>query len=136
MVGVAPFFLISGMLTPKSLHRKGFRRFSVDRVVRLGLPMVLFVLVMSPFIEYVDPDNAGWDAGFAAFVPHIWWPPAPGPTWFLGVLLLFSLVYALTREMDAPEAKGHTCLSCQLPAGGRGGPRRRRLSRAARCPVG
>jgi len=111
MVGVAPFFLISGLVTPRSLQRKGFRRFSVDRLVRLGVPMALFVLVMSPFIEYVDPDNAGWDAGFAAFVPHIWWPPAPGPTWFLGVLLLFSLVYALTREMMPPKQRATPALS-------------------------
>jgi hypothetical protein len=61
--------------------------------------MILFILVMSPVIEYVDPDNAGWDQGFWAFTRFIWWPPAPGPTWFLGVLLLFSAVYAAVRTI-------------------------------------
>lgn len=54
---------------------------------------------MSPVIEYVDPENAGWTEGFWAFTRHIWWPPAPGPTWFLGVLLAFSAVYAVVRTI-------------------------------------
>ena len=93
------FFLIAGSFTPGSLDRKGLRKFCVDRVVRLGLPMLFFILFLSPIVEYVDPDNAGWDRGFLPFVPEIWWPPAPGPTWFLGVLLVFSIGYALLRAL-------------------------------------
>jgi glucan biosynthesis protein C len=91
------FFFIAGVFTPGSLERKGLRRFCVDRTVRLGVPMLFFILFLSPVVEYVDPDNAGWDAGFGAFAVDIWWPPAPGPTWFLGVLLVFSVGYALLR---------------------------------------
>jgi hypothetical protein len=61
--------------------------------------MLLFIVVMSPVIEYVDPENAGWTEGFWAFTRHIWWPPAPGPAWFLGVLLAFSAVYAVVRTI-------------------------------------
>ncbi len=99
LTGLAPFFLIAGMLTPRSLARKGPGRFLADRTVRLGVPMVFFVIVLSPFVEYFDTGNAGWSRGVWAFLPHIWWPPAPGPTWFLGVLLLFSAVYALVRTV-------------------------------------
>lgn len=56
--------------------------------------LVEAVLALSPIVEFVDPDNAGWDKGFPAFVVHAWRSPAPGPTWFLGVLLVFSAVYA------------------------------------------
>ncbi|HSJ29568.1 MAG TPA: acyltransferase [Acidimicrobiia bacterium] len=96
------FFMVAGMFTPRSLQRKGLGRFLIDRSIRLGIPMLFFILVMSPPIEYVDPGNADWDArleGFWAFVPEILWPPAPGPTWFLGVLLLFSTAYAVTRTL-------------------------------------
>jgi hypothetical protein len=93
------FFLVAGAFTPGSLRRKGLRRFLIDRIVRLGLPMIFFVIFLSPVIEYVDPGSAGWDRGFASFALHIWWPPAPGPTWFLGVLLAFSIVYAVVRAM-------------------------------------
>jgi glucan biosynthesis protein C len=99
MFGMAVFFFIAGMFTPRSLTRKGPRKFLVDRTIRLGLPMLFFIVVMSPVIEYVDTDNAGWEQGFWAFTRHIWWPPAPGPTWFLGVLLLFSAVYAVVRTI-------------------------------------
>ena len=68
------------LLHPRSLERKGARRFILDRVVRLLLPMLAFVVLLSPPIEYVDLDNvAGWPTpGSWAFVPEIWWPPAPG----------------------------------------------------------
>lgn len=97
LFGMSLFFLIAGYFTPRSLERKGARRFILDRVVRLLVPMLAFVILLSPPIEYVDPDNAGWTDGFWAFVPEIWWPPAPGPTWFLGVLFLFSVAYAGLR---------------------------------------
>lgn len=101
LVGMPLFFLVAGMFTPSSLRRKGLRRYAVDRTLRLLVPSLLFVLLLTPPIEYVDPDWAGWTEGFWAFVPRVWttWPPAPGPTWFLGVLLVFSLVYGVARTL-------------------------------------
>ncbi|WP_406830572.1 acyltransferase [Pedococcus sp. KACC 23699] len=99
LFGMALFFLIAGVFTPRSLARKGLGRFLADRAIRLGAPMVFFAVVLSPIVEYVDPENAGWAKGFGAFAVHTWWPPVPGPTWFLGVLLLLSVVYAVTRTL-------------------------------------
>jgi fucose 4-O-acetylase-like acetyltransferase len=99
LFGMALFFLVAGYFTPRSLQRKGFTRFVTDRALRLLVPMVAFILLLSPPIEYVDPDNSGWTGGFWEFVPHIWWPPVPGPTWFLGVLFGFSLLYAVLRTV-------------------------------------
>jgi hypothetical protein len=67
----------------------------------LLVPSLLFVALLTPPIEYVDPDAGGWTRGFWAFVPHVWsqLPPAPGPTWFLGVLWVFSLVYGAVRHV-------------------------------------
>lgn len=108
LVGMPLFFLVAGMFTPTSLRRKGLHRYAVDRTIRLLVPSLLFVLVLTPPIEYVDPDAAGWSGGFWAFVPHVWtiWPPAPGPTWFLGVLLVFSLVYGVVRTLR-PRRTSH-----------------------------
>jgi hypothetical protein len=99
LFGMATFFFIAGMYTAPSLARKGPGRFLIDRAIRLGMPMLFFIVFLSPVIEYVDPDAAGWDRGFWAFTLHIWWPPAPGPTWFLGVLLLFSVIYTAVRSV-------------------------------------
>jgi glucans biosynthesis protein C len=102
LYGLALFFVIAGLFTPRSLRRKGARRFLFERTVRLGVPMLFFVIVLSPFVEHAGPDSAGQGRGFAAFVVHIWWPPALGPTWFLGVLLLFSFAYAAVRSFMPP----------------------------------
>lgn len=101
LFGMPLFFLVAGMFTPASLERKGLRTFAIDRTTRLLVPILLFVLLLTPPIEFVDTDNAGWSGGFWAFVPHAWWPlpPSPGPTWFLGVLLAFSLAYAVARTL-------------------------------------
>jgi fucose 4-O-acetylase-like acetyltransferase len=97
LFGLPLFFLVAGYFTPRSLERKGRRRFVGDRAVRLLVPMAAFIVLFSPWIEFVDPDNAGWPQGFREFVPHVLWPPAPGPTWFLGVLFVVSVGYAGIR---------------------------------------
>ncbi len=110
LFGMGLFFTIAGMFTSPSLARKGSRRFLADRVIRLGVPLVAFVILLSPIVEYVDTDNAGWDQGFWAFTWHIWWPPRPGPAWFLWVLLLFSGLYALVRTVW-PSSPGRSALT-------------------------
>lgn len=108
--GMAVFFFIAGMFTPASLARKGLGRFLADRSMRLGLPMVFFVVVLSPLVEYFDTDNVGFGGSFWDFTLEIWWPPAPGPTWFLGVLLLFSSVYAVARSLYPPRSASSAAL--------------------------
>lgn len=98
LFGLGLFFLIAGTFTPRSLERKGTTRFLLDRTIRLGVPMLFFIIVFSPPVEWVDDDSQGMERdSFWSFTVDIWWPPAPGPTWFLGVLLAFSFGYALVR---------------------------------------
>jgi hypothetical protein len=88
------FFLMSGLVTPGSLARKGARTFARERVVRLGAPLVVWTLVLWP--------GAIWAAHLAAGERHsFWWQLThqdpvldTGPMWFVEVLLLFSLAYA------------------------------------------
>jgi glucans biosynthesis protein C len=92
------FFLIAGFFTPGAVDRKGVRSFVHDRLVRLGIPLLIFVLVLRAVLEIPGAVTSGqpywlyylitWDAG---------------PTWFLEVLLAFSLVYALVRRVR-PQA--------------------------------
>ncbi|MFC3805991.1 acyltransferase [Terrabacter sp. MAHUQ-38] len=98
--GMPLFFMVAGLFTPGSLQHKGIRRFLRDRTIRLLAPSMAFVLLLTPPIEFVDSSNAGFRGSFWDFVPRAWWPlpPAPGPTWFLGVLLLFSVGYAVVRR--------------------------------------
>jgi peptidoglycan/LPS O-acetylase OafA/YrhL len=103
LFGRATFFLIAGSFTPPSLARKGPRRFVLDRLLRLGVPLLFFLVVMAPVVEFAS-DDADWDRGFPAFVAYTWQHPAPGPTWFLEVLLLFSVGYATLRAIRSTRA--------------------------------
>ena len=98
--GLGLFFLIAGRLSSPSLERKGPRRFAKDRLIRLGIPLALYTLLVSPGLEYVDyrENQHGTDA-FWPFVREQVWHFAPGPTWFLEALLVFSLAYALWRAL-------------------------------------
>jgi glucans biosynthesis protein C len=105
LFGLGLFFLIAGRLSGPSLDRKGVRRFTEDRLLRLGTPLVAYTLLVSPFLEYVDYRwNGGGTEGLWPFAREQVWHLAPGPTWFLEALLVFSLGYALWRVLR-PEAE-------------------------------
>jgi glucans biosynthesis protein C len=100
LFGLGLFFLIAGQLTGPSLDRKGPGRFARERLVRLGLPVVAYTLLISPFLEYVDyRQNGDGTEPLWPFVREQVWSFAPGPTWFLEALLVFSLSYALWRAL-------------------------------------
>jgi hypothetical protein len=92
------FFLVAGLLTPGSVARKGPGRFARDRMLRLGLPLLVFVLVLWPMVVYVKDRVAGRPAGpfWSAFARAVR-APDPAHLWFVEVLLLYSLGYAAWR---------------------------------------
>jgi glucans biosynthesis protein C len=103
LFGLGAFFLIAGRLSGPSLDRKGPRRFVGDRLARLGIPILFYVLLISPVMEYVKFRD---ERGHQAFLSFAWGErsdPAPGPTWFLEALLVFSLAYALVRTVRPAE---------------------------------
>lgn len=86
-------FLVGGLLTPPSLERKGTARYVRDRLVRLGVPFVLFVGLLWPLLMYpVHPPGEEPDSYWTEFIRH--GSIDTGVLWFVGVLLIFSLVYA------------------------------------------
>ena len=86
-------FMIAGLLTPPSVQRKGTGRFVSDRLLRLGVPFIVFALLVWPFLEYALFRWLG-DA------PDVWTylraeqTLDTGVLWFVGALLVFSLCYA------------------------------------------
>jgi hypothetical protein len=77
------FFLLAGYFTPPALRAKGLAAFLRDRFLRLGIPLVVFVLTINPL--------ARWLGGGVA------WEFGTGPMWFVEILLLFTLSYVLVR---------------------------------------
>lgn len=89
------FFLISGFFTPGSHDRKGARGFLRGRLMRLGAPLLLYLVLVRPFvylgIYLADPDAMS----YWRFYVVTW---EPGPMWFVETLLVFALVYVLFRR--------------------------------------
>lgn len=96
-------FMVAGLLTPKSLERKGAGRFARDRLLRLGVPFLVFVLLLQPLLMYAlyHPLGAAPGSFWDEFLDE--GRLDAGPLWFVGVLLIFSLAYAgLVRLRQRP----------------------------------
>lgn len=102
------FFLVAGLLSHDALTRKGPTRFARERLLRLGVPFAVYVLVVWPALEYallapILHEGPYW-SWFVRQDPAL----DTGPMWFVGVLLLFSLAYAAwARSRDLPRAGVH-----------------------------
>lgn len=99
------FFLISAYFTPASFNRKGAGAFMKDRLLRLGVPMLFFDLVINPAVEF---DLAARFRGFGSSISEyfaLYFRHFPGfgngPLWFVEALLVFSVVYVLFRLAGA-----------------------------------
>lgn len=84
-------FLTSGYFVAGSYDRKGFSRFTRDRFVRLIIPTLIYMVAITPFIEFVELRNpyTGFDLiGFLS---------GTGVMWFAAALFFFALAYGLVR---------------------------------------
>ena len=99
------FFLLAGYFTPGSFDRKGAVSFIKDKLLRLGIPLLVFYFVLSPisFIGYylMPAELTG------ITTPLTWgifWKGYPnfiglGPLWFVAMLLIFNFGYAAWRML-------------------------------------
>jgi len=103
---MALLFFIAGFFAAASCDRKGTGRFVRDRLFRLGLPTLVFMLLIGPATEYFLSQSWG-KGGFA----HQWLRhasdgeilSATGPMWFCAALLIFSIAYGVLRRCGLTE---------------------------------
>jgi len=95
------FFLLSGYFTPGSFDRKKLGSFLKDRLLRLGIPLVLFYFVLSPISSI-----GFWQmpAELTGITTPLTWQAYPkligmGPLWFVAMLLVFDFGYAAWRML-------------------------------------
>ena len=91
------FFLLAGYFTPGSLERKGYARFIGDRFLRLGLPLLVFGLLLGPLTAAMV--NSAQGRSFWGTFVGLWQDKEfiNGPMWFTQALLIFSLGYCAWR---------------------------------------
>lgn len=96
------FLLVSAYFVPGSYDRKGPGLFMKDRLMRLGIPLVVYCWILRPVLIYLGFARAG------AITESFWeWFTGSyfkdngiiggGPLWFIETLLIFSAVYVLWR---------------------------------------
>jgi len=86
------YFMISAYFVPSSLERKGASRFLKDRLVKLGVPIVIFIAIVFPVMGTLLEGKPSITLG------HLW---------FLALLLIFSAVYVAIRQVkrSSPTAR-------------------------------
>lgn len=114
-------FFLAGLMIPAAYDRKGFPRFVGDRAVRLGVPSLVFMLILEPLISVIRRVGTGegivWAqflSGYPDFVLSGRFLSASGPLWFAIALLAFSVVYALVR-LVADLVRGGTAKAPAAP---------------------
>lgn len=83
------FFMIAGYFTVMSVDKYGSKVFIKERFKRLGIPVLMWMLMMIPLQLFVFSAPA--------------WPLEAAHLWFLEHLLIFSVVYALWRRYSKPD---------------------------------
>ena len=99
------FFLLSSYFTPGSYDRKGFGPYLADRLKRLGIPLLFYHAVINPLLDYAYRVHAGYRGPFRQFLSAYLAEldsVGQGPVWFVGALLVFSVLYALWRLLAKP----------------------------------
>ena len=98
------FFLLAGYFSVASYDHKGPLRFMRDRIIRLGIPLLIYGYVLGPMtvamaeVAHGKPFLQTWGGLISSAYFNI------GPLWFAFALLLFSAAYAAWRIV-APQAE-------------------------------
>jgi hypothetical protein len=89
-------FFLSGLFAWPSLARKGSRKFLIDRLLRLGVPFVFGLAVVTPLALYPAYRMTAADPSPVTYIRHFlalpFWPN--GPMWFLWLLMALTAVAA------------------------------------------
>ncbi len=113
MFGLGLFYLVAGMLTPGPLARRGPRGMLSSRVIRLGAPLLAYVVIVWPVLRWITDRATGnggslWASLRSQFSGEAVWSLGSGPLWFVAVLLVLTIAFVLWRSVrpaPAPRAE-------------------------------
>ncbi|AJA47086.1 hypothetical protein CPAST_c09860 [Clostridium pasteurianum DSM 525 = ATCC 6013] len=97
-------FLIAGYFIPKAYDKKGAGKFIKNRLVRLGIPVIIYIFVIHPFIEYfimgvfLHKPVQAFNQYYINYIKPVGFLGNTGPLWFAFALLIFTLFYDFVRE--------------------------------------
>ncbi len=97
------FFLLAGYYTPVAFERRGALAFLRGRLFRLGLPLVVYALLLHPLTVALARTAKGRSFVGAWVWQYVHARFEPGPLWFAQALLLFAAAYAAWRSLRPPR---------------------------------
>jgi glucans biosynthesis protein C len=103
---MALFFFISAYFVPGSYTRKKTWQFLNDRLIRLGIPILIYSSIINPIMVYLlspEPEKPFLEYYLLYFKSGAVFN-GNGPLWFLVALLIFAICYCIWREF----VKDHT----------------------------
>lgn len=121
--------VFSGYLLPTSYDRRGFRQYSLEKFIRLGIPLIFGGMVMLPLMQYYSFHQHFGYTGYASFwqyyveawhglgtKPQGWngpgWPDRNlAHLWYIEHLLCYALAYGLWRRFASPAGSAPTVAS-------------------------
>jgi fucose 4-O-acetylase-like acetyltransferase len=92
---IGTFFFLSGLLAPRNITRHGPAGFIRQRIFRLGVPWLIFTLLIWPFLMWVAYRSAGSSMSFWQVLENRHPFLDSGPLWFVQILLYVSVGHAL-----------------------------------------
>lgn len=93
--GLGPLFVVAGWFSVRSLARRGPAGFVGTRLLRLGVPLVVFVVLVNPLADYLGNQ---WEEDAHTFLGYL--PETEfAIMWFVAALLVCSLGYAALRSI-------------------------------------
>lgn len=97
-------FLIAGYFIPRSFDKKGAGKFIADRLIRLGIPTLFYMLIIHPTVIWIMSSFNPSASTSPSLLSQYWhyissfdFLSGSGPLWFAFALLIFSIIYALIR---------------------------------------
>ena len=106
LFALGTFCLVAGLLTPPALARKGDGPYLRGRLLRLGIPVLAYLVLVTPAIEWLVAETAGPPETVGAVLRHQLGQLDTGPLWFAVVLLLFTACYVGWRRVQPARGPG------------------------------
>jgi surface polysaccharide O-acyltransferase-like enzyme len=100
------FFLLAGYYTPASYDRHGPAGFARERLLRLGVPLLVYFFLLSPLTIALAQTAKGHP--FIGVFEYVWihGKLEPGPLWFVEALLIFAGLWMAWRAIMKPRKTG------------------------------
>lgn len=102
------FFMISSFFAPDSIDRKGPAAFIKDRLIRLGIPLVFYTIILGALVNYsiaylADGSEESFFSFYFRYLSQLHGGNV-GPLWFVEFLLILSIIYGVWRRLSKGKA--------------------------------